>query len=218
MQIDFHQGSLRLHDCDQATVEKIVQPIPMVNDTRQGCWICDAMHVAPLCEILGIAATQSPDQNTPMLARHGIATNTKSHPRLCLKRGLTRWSRDNFLRISNLAGEGQTGTVKMLLKGFELQAMDNTLPLGKSASKGRRGTQYSTKTTLHGRCRVRPSRNGRVSTPDRIQDDHQYFHHPRVRPLFTQSLGTQREQVMPKRLKTIARNPRSPRSNGEQQT
>jgi len=58
MQIDFHQGTLRLRGCDQKTIAKIIQRIPLINDSRQNCWLCDAMHTAPLCEILDIKANE----------------------------------------------------------------------------------------------------------------------------------------------------------------
>jgi superfamily II DNA or RNA helicase len=55
-QIDFHQGTLRLRGLDSATVQELIHQIPLTKDTRQGCWLCDAMHAATIRHLLELAA------------------------------------------------------------------------------------------------------------------------------------------------------------------
>ncbi len=55
-QIDFHQGTLRLRGLDAATIGKVTQQVALTEDTRQGCWLCDAMHAATIGNLLGLDA------------------------------------------------------------------------------------------------------------------------------------------------------------------
>jgi len=55
-QIDFHQGTLRLRGLDDATVQRIMPVVALTDDTRQGCWLCDAMHAATIRNLLGLDA------------------------------------------------------------------------------------------------------------------------------------------------------------------
>ncbi len=56
IQIDFHQGTLRLRGLDDATVRKITQQVALTDDARQRCWLCDAMHAATIRSLLEIGA------------------------------------------------------------------------------------------------------------------------------------------------------------------
>lgn len=52
--LDFHQGTLRLRGADPSIIARIQATIPLVSDSRQDCWLCDAMHAGPLRSLLGI--------------------------------------------------------------------------------------------------------------------------------------------------------------------
>jgi superfamily II DNA or RNA helicase len=56
-QLDFHQGTLRLRGLTAAAIDLLTNEVPLVDDSRQRCWVCDAMHAATVCRLLGVPPT-----------------------------------------------------------------------------------------------------------------------------------------------------------------
>jgi len=124
VQLDFHDGTLRLRGVTAKFVERACANLPLVSDPRDDCYRCDAMEYSRVCRCLDRHLGQPWDNLVPQV------TQVHLHPKA--SRNLRDDQRQAIAAFWNAAGRGiivmPTGTGKTVVAiEIMLQAQTSTL-------------------------------------------------------------------------------------------